>query len=107
MRHPQSSDWVGNPYCWPIGDGLVPLRAVGRADRRLFDMAAARGILALGHADYLFWVAGVSRHPGAVLLSLLWHGMGSGGGACPAFARRWGRASSGPVRPPVATGRTR
>jgi hypothetical protein len=26
MRHAQSPDWVGNPYCRPIGDGLVTLR---------------------------------------------------------------------------------
>jgi hypothetical protein len=47
--------------------------ARGRRPRPIADYLTwpLRGILALGHADYLFWVAGVSRHPGAVLLSLL------------------------------------
>ncbi len=77
-------------------------------------MAAARGILALGHADYLFWVAGVSRHPGAVLLSLLWHGMDSGGGALPGVRTalgtgivRAGSPTSGNRQDAVSVSRTR
>jgi len=72
------------------------------------------GLCVTQRADYLFWVAGVSRHSGAVQLSLLWHGMDSGGGALPGVRMalgtgivRAGSPASGNRQDAVSVSRTR